>query len=120
MYSKSKLIFRFVKQIRSIILIPLSIFPLLNSYRGLSSMKKYYKIKENINGKHDKRIRSLQFPVSKSLDKHSQVKKTPNNYPTENEIANIAMNFPLFLLGVISAKIVQANGAKNPINKDDT
>jgi len=30
------------------------------------------------------------------------------------------MNFPLFLLGVISAKIVQANGAKNPINKDDT
>jgi len=71
MYSKSKLIFRFVKQIRSIILIPLSIFPLLNSYRGLSSMKKYYKIKENINGKHDKRIRSLQFPVSKSLDKHS-------------------------------------------------
>ena len=46
--------------------------------------------------------------------------KTPNNYPNENEIAKIAMNLPLFLLGVISVNIVAAKGAKNPIKKVET
>ena len=67
----------------------------------------------------DSKHSNLQLPLSRFSFKLKNDNKTPNNYPKENDIASIAINFPRCKLGVISAKIVQPRGAKNPIIKDD-